>query len=113
MTYMYSKFQSVAPALVDERMAVRHSVMVERATVRRNVSVSFAALLEDISIYGCRLVVDGPFKPDDRLWIRLADNGPVAAKAIWYDNQKLGCRFDEALDRRLFRTLTLESAPDH
>jgi hypothetical protein len=109
MTYMYSKFRNVAPALVDERMAVRHAVIVQHATVRRTESLPIAAVLEDISIYGCRVVVDGPFKSGDRLWLRLADSDPVAATAIWYDNTKLGCRFDEALDRKLFRLLTLTS----
>jgi PilZ domain len=107
MTYMYSKFRSVVPALVDERMVVRHPVMVERATVRRNASAPIAALLEDISIYGCRVVVEGPFEPGDRLLLRLADSEPIAANAIWYDKGKLGCRFNEALDRKLLRMLTL------
>jgi PilZ domain len=107
MSYMYSKFRTVAPALVDERMAVRHPVSVERASVRRNTSPPIAALLEDISIYGCRVIIIGSFKPGDRLLLRLADSEPVAATAIWYDNQKLGCRFDDALDRTLFKMLTL------
>ncbi len=107
MTYMYSKFRSVAPALVDERIAVRHTVLVERAAIKRDAPVAIPAVLEDVSIYGCRVVLDGSFEPGDRLWLRLADSAPVAATAIWYDQEKLGCRFDEALDRKLFRLLTL------
>lgn len=109
MSYMYSKFRDVAPALVDQRMAVRHAVYIERASVARETTVPLPAILEDISIYGCRVIVDGEFAAHDRVLLRLADNDPITATAIWYEAGKLGCRFDAALESKLFRTLTLNS----
>jgi PilZ domain len=109
MSYMNSKFRTVASALVDQRTAVRHPVQVQRATVRRHAAQAISALLEDISVYGCRVVVDGRFNPGDRLWLRLASSDPVPATAIWYDKGRLGCRFDGPLERKLLRDLTLGS----
>jgi hypothetical protein len=109
MSYMNSKFRTVASALVDQRTAVRHPVQLQRATVRRHAAQAIPALLEDISVYGCRVVVDDPFAPGDRLWLRLAASEPVSATAIWYDKGKLGCRFDGPLESTLLRNLTLGS----
>lgn len=107
MSYQFSKFRSVASALVDQRMAMRHLVQLTRATVRRHAAQPVDGLLEDLSAYGCRVIVDGRYKAGDRLWVRLAENTPIAATAVWYKQGKLGCRFDDQLDRDILRELTL------
>ena len=107
MSYAFSKFRSVAPASVDQRSAMRHLVQLTRPSVRRHAAQPVDGLLEDLSAYGCRVIVDGKFKVGDRLWVRLAENAPMTATAIWYDQGKLGCRFDEQLDSNILRELTL------
>ena len=107
MGYMASQYRKVAPARIEQREVVRHSVLLQRATVRKHSKASQEARLVDLSIYGCRLLTETIFKNGDRLWVRFANGNPVGATAIWFDGDQLGCRFDEALDRTLFRELTL------
>lgn len=107
MGFMTSQYRKVAPARIEQREVVRHPVLLQRATVRRHAKQADEATLVDLSVYGCRLVIDGKFKIGDRLWLRFAGSSAIAATAVWLENGRLGCRFDEALDRVLFRELTL------
>jgi hypothetical protein len=102
-----SAYRKVGPARLEQRDVVRQQVVVKRATVRGHGRQPVEAVLVDLSIYGCRLSVDVPFKPMDRLWLRFAGDKPIAATTIWSEGDQLGCRFDEPLDRSLFRALTL------
>jgi PilZ domain len=102
-----SAYRKVAPARLDQRTLARHPVIIKRATVRGHGRQPADAELVDLSIYGCRLAVDTRYKPDDRLWLRFAGESPVAATTVWIEGGELGCRFDEPLDRALFRALTL------
>lgn len=107
MGYMTSQYRKVAPARIEQREVVRHPVLLQRATVRRHAKTAREAKLVDLSVYGCRLVIDGKFQIGERLLLRFAGSGAIAATAVWLDEDRLGCRFDEALDRVLFRELTL------
>ena len=107
MGYMTSQYRKVAPARIEQREVVRHPVLLQRATVRRHAKTAKEAKLVDLSVYGCRLVIDGKFQIGERLWLRFAGSSAIAATAVWLDEDRLGCRFDEALDRVLFRELTL------
>jgi PilZ domain len=107
MGLMTSAYRRVEPARLDQRAAVRHPVMIRRASVRRHGREPIEAELDDLSVYGCRLAVDALFEAGDRLSLRFAAGQSIAASAIWYECGKLGCRFDEQLDRALFRSLTL------
>jgi PilZ domain len=102
-----SAYRKVAPARLDQRTLARHPVLIKRATVRGYGRHPVEAALIDLSIYGCRLAVDADYKIADRLWLRFAGESPVAASTIWSEGGELGCRFDEPLDRALFRSLTL------
>lgn len=102
-----SAYRKVEPARLEQRAVVRHPVVVKRASVRGHGRQPLEAVLDDLSIYGCRISVDGLFKVGERLWLRFAGGKPIAANAVWYDAGKLGCRFDQPIDRTLFRTLTL------
>jgi PilZ domain len=102
-----SAYRRVEPARLDQRATTRHPVMIKGASVRRHGREAMEAALDDLSVYGCRVAVDGIFKPGDRLWLRFSGGQPIAASAVWYEAGKLGCRFDEQLDRTLFRSLTL------
>ena len=107
MSLVASAYRKVAPARLDQRTIARHPVLIKRATVRGHGRHPAEAELVDLSIYGCRLAVDADYKIADRLWLRFAGESPVAASTIWVEDGQLGCRFDEPLDRALFRSLTL------
>lgn len=107
MGYMTSQYRKVAPARIEQREVVRHPVLLQRATVRKHSKAPQEARLVDLSVYGCRLLTDASFKIGDRLWLRFAGRNPISATAVWFEGDRLGCRFDEALDRAVFRELTL------
>lgn len=107
MGYLTSQYRKVEPARIEQREIVRHPVLLQRATVRRHSKVAQEARLVDLSIYGCRLMTDSSFKLGERLWLRFSGGSPISATAVWFEGDRLGCRFDEALDRVLFRELTL------
>ena len=110
MGYMTSQYRKVEPARIEQRGAMRHAVLLQRATVRRRKAEPVEAHLSDLSIYGCRLAIPEAFKSGDRITLSFADNEPVAATTIWCEGGLLGCKFDEAIDRALFRSLTLLTA---
>lgn len=107
MGFMHSKFKPVAPARLEERVHERRPVLLQRASVRPNKSPPIEARLVDLSAYGCRLLTSCRLKEGIRLWLRFSDAEPVAATAVWCDGKHIGCRFDEAIDRTLYRSLTL------
>jgi PilZ domain len=107
MTLMTSQYRRVEPARIEHRAVERHPVLLQRATVRRHGKQPIEAELVDLSIYGCRITADGSFAEGDRIRLRFCGRSPVAATTIWSEGGVLGCRFDEPLDRTLFRALTL------
>ena len=107
MSLVASAYRKVAPARLDQRTIARHPVLIKRATVRGHGRHPAEAELVDLSIYGCRLAVDADYKIADRLWLRFAGESPVSASAVWAEGGELGCRFDQPLNRALFRALTL------
>lgn len=109
MGYMTSQFRKVEPARLDQREAFRHPVLLSKATVRRNAARPVEATLVDLSVYGCRVRFDGRVKAGERLWLRLAGSNPISATAVWTEGDRLGCKFDEMLDRGLFRQLILHA----
>ena len=109
MGHMSSQYRKVAPARIEQRGTLRHPVLLQRATVRRAKAAPIQAQLCDLSIYGCRLAMDEVFKAGDRIRLSFADHRSVTATTIWCEDGLLGCRFDEAIDRALFRSLTLLS----
>ncbi len=104
-----SAYSKVEPAKLEQRKIRRQTVLIKRAAVRGRGRQPVEAELVDLSIYGCRLAVNAAFKAHDRLLLSLVDDKPIAATTIWYEDEQMGCRFEEPLDRDLFRTLTLMS----
>lgn len=102
-----SAYRKVAPARLEQRGAVRHPVAIKRASIRGHGRQPADAELDDLSVYGCRISVDGEFKTGERLWLSFAGGKAIAASTVWCDDGKLGCRFDEPLERDVFRSLTL------
>ena len=110
MVYATSQFRKVSPARLEQREVVRHPVVLSKVTVRKHAERPISAFLVDLSVYGCRVLFDGGVKVGDRLWLRLADSEPIGATAVWSDGERLGCKFDDTLDRSLFRALTLQAS---
>ncbi|QGY79428.1 PilZ domain-containing protein [Sphingorhabdus lacus] len=109
MGYMTSQYRKVAPARLEQREAQRHPVLLGKATVRNHTKLPLEASLVDLSVYGCRVLIDGGINVGDRIWLRLAGSQPITATAVWAEGNRLGCKFDEMLDRALFRQLTLQN----
>ncbi|MFN0046109.1 MAG: PilZ domain-containing protein [Sphingorhabdus sp.] len=108
MSYMTSQYRRVEPARLEQREAQRHPVLLGRATVHEDAKETLEARLVDLSVYGCRVSIDGGVKVGERIWLRLANSNPISATAVWAEGNRLGCKFDEMLDRALFRQLTLQ-----
>lgn len=109
MGYATSQFRKVPPARLEQREARRYPVLLGKVTARKQSQRPVSALLVDLSIYGCRILFDGSVKVGDRLWLQLGGSEPISATAIWSDGDRLGCKFDDTLDRNLFRALTLQA----
>jgi hypothetical protein len=108
MGYMTSQYRKVEPARIDQRDAVREPVLLQLATIRRRATGLQQARLVELSVFGCRLIIDGDFKIGERIALRFSDHSPVNATVVWCENNRIGCRFNQALDRGLFRDLVLQ-----
>jgi len=109
MGYMNSQYRAVQPALIEQRLAYRHSVQIQRTAIRQHGKTATSGKLIDVSIYGCRVESKSLFAEGSRVWLRFEGSSPIAATAIWCRDGHVGCRFDETLDQKLFRSLTLIS----
>jgi hypothetical protein len=109
MGYMTSQFRKVPPARLEQRAALRHPVVLRKANSRTHAQPLKSAVLVDLSVYGCRILFEGRVKVGERLWLQLAGSAPVSATAVWSEGDRLGCKFDDMLDRSLFRALTLQA----
>ncbi|MDB5696743.1 MAG: hypothetical protein JWN21_2286 [Sphingomonas bacterium] len=99
-------WQLHATAPSDDRRAGRYTVVVSRATVRGHGEKAQDAELLDLSIYGCRISSPGEHVAGDRLWLRLDGGWPIPATVVWFDGERLGCRFDQPIAGALMRDLT-------
>ncbi|MGK6356883.1 PilZ domain-containing protein [Sphingomonas sp. DT-207] len=107
MATRLSQYRSVGPALVEQRAAERHRIIVSQATLRSHSEEPVEATLHDLSVYGCRLACSTEHQQGERLWLRLKGTVPVAATVVWNDGNHIGCRFDAPIERSLMRSLTL------
>lgn len=107
MATRLTQYKAVTAALVEHRAVPRQRVFIARAKINRRGTTPVEAALHDVSIYGCRLACTVPHREGERIWLRIADDLPVAATVAWNDGSHIGCRFDAPLDRKTMRTLTL------
>ncbi|WHU00788.1 PilZ domain-containing protein [Sphingomonas sp. NIBR02145] len=107
MATKFSQYRAVAPALVEQRAATRHRILVTRATLTKRGNKPVEAMLHDLSVYGCRLACEAPHGTGDKVWLNLPDGAPVPATVVWNNGTHIGCRFDEPIERSLVRQLTL------
>jgi hypothetical protein len=97
----------VTAALVEQRAAVRHRILLTSATVQKRGGRATEAMLHDLSVYGCRLACRTSHGEGAQLWLRFAEQPPIPAAVIWNDGEYVGCRFDAPIERSLMRSLTL------
>jgi hypothetical protein len=102
-----TQFRTVTAALVEQRAATRHRILLTRTKVSGRDKSPVEAMLHDLSVYGCRLACQVTHAVGDKIWLRLHGDQPVPAKVMWNDGQHIGCRFDIPIDRKLMRQLTL------
>ena len=107
MATRFSQYRTVTPALVEQRSAPRHRILVTPATVRKHGDEPEEATLCDLSVYGCRIASPTDYNEGERLWLRFNGSMPTAATVVWNDGEQTGCRFDAPIERSLMRSLTL------
>lgn len=108
MATKLSRHLPIVSAQSEQRKAPRHRVLIGRTKVTRAKANSLEAELYDVSIYGCRIACALPQKPGERLWVRLiSTEQPVAATIAWNDGDYVGCRFEDAIDSKTLRLITL------
>lgn len=107
MATKFSQYRAVTAALVEQRAATRHRIVVTRATVTKRGNKPVEAMLHDLSVYGCRLACTVPHGEGDKVWLALRGDEPVPATVVWNDGAHIGCRFDDPIERSLVRQLTL------
>ncbi|MEE9434283.1 MAG: PilZ domain-containing protein [Sphingorhabdus sp.] len=104
----HSQFRKVAPARIDQRGEMRHSVFLKKAKLRGKANhEEVEAALVDLSSFGCRLAVEGRYPAGSRLMLRFFDREPMAATAVWGKGGQIGCRFETKIECSLFRALTI------
>tara|TARA_R110000772_G_scaffold48156_2_gene110089 strand:- start:1128 stop:1484 length:357 start_codon:yes stop_codon:yes gene_type:complete len=104
-----TRYRKVEPAALNRRATPRHTVAISSASLRRKGNISIPAILLDISIYGCRFEVDAVFKEGEKVTVTVDEHGPVTATLVWQKTKQAGCRFVDALDAAVLRSLTLSS----
>lgn len=104
-----SRYRKVGPASLSQRSAPRHTVAISRSSLKRKGNRPIAATLLDISIYGCRFEADAVFKEGEKVVVTVNEHGPVNATLVWQKTKEAGCRFVDALDTEVLRSLTLSA----
>lgn len=102
-----SQYRAVTAALVEQRAAERHRILLTSATMQKRGGRATEAMLHDLSVYGCRLACRTPHREGSQLWLSFAEQPPIAAAVVWNDGEYVGCRFDAPIERSLMRSLTL------
>ena len=109
MGYLSSQFRKVAPARIDQRAVQRQTLFLECAASTAQDKAMVPAQLVDLSAYGCRILIDSDLQCGEQIYLRFADDVPIAANIVWNEGGRLGCRFDTALEQRVFKALILQS----
>ena len=109
MALKSSRYRKVGPASLSQRSTPRHTVAISSASLERKGNMSIAATLLDISIYGCRFEVDAVLKEGEKVVVTVNEHEPVNATLVWQKTKEAGCRFVDALDTEVLRSLTLSA----
>ncbi|MBW4332030.1 PilZ domain-containing protein [Stakelama sp. CBK3Z-3] len=107
MTAQAQRHTASPEADFEQRATPRQRAFLARARMGTPGEPPSEAALLDISIYGCRLAIDTGEAHGASVEILLAGSNPIAATVIWNENGRIGCRFDEPIDRLLVRSLNL------
>jgi hypothetical protein len=97
----------VSPDVDERRSNARLVVLVARASIRKISEQPADAVLIDLSVYGCKIESPLDHETGERIWLRFSGANPIHATIVWAEKGYAGCRFDEAIENSLFRSLTL------
>ncbi|MBF6602393.1 MAG: PilZ domain-containing protein [Sphingorhabdus sp.] len=109
MALKSSRYRKVGPASLSQRAEQRHKVAISCASLERKGDMSIVATLLDISTYGCRFEVDAVLKEGEKVVVTVNEHEPVNATLVWQKTKQAGCRFVDALDKDVLRSLTLSA----
>jgi hypothetical protein len=109
MATRLSQWNKAAPALIEQRGAIRYGAGVLRHD--QPDAAPALATMHDVSTYGCRLALADAVAIGERLTITIGAAAPLDATAIWAEDGMIGCRFAMPLPRALSRALTLGIHP--
>ena len=68
------------------------------ARVEQEGRAAFGGVVSEVSKGGCKLVLDEPLAPGDRIMLTVGDLAPRPATVIWRLNRRLGCTFETPVD---------------
>jgi hypothetical protein len=91
----------------EERRAERRLAWIKRGMVRRQGGVSTEVVLRDLSETGCCMSTNLSCEVGESFHLFLQGMPPILAKVIWIKVGEVGCRFEQSLQDRLVRKLTL------
>jgi hypothetical protein len=109
MATRLSQWNKAAPALIEQRGAIRYGAGVLRHD--EPDAAPALATMHEVSTYGCRLALSDAVAIGERLTITIGAAAPLDATAIWAEDGMIGCRFATPLPRALSRALTLGIHP--
>lgn len=76
------------------------------AHLREPAGKPAVVVMTDLSREGFQIEHHRRFAKDASLWLRLPGIEALAARAIWSDGRRVGCRFEAPLHDAVFRKLT-------
>ena len=68
------------------------------ARVELQGRAAFCGVVSEVSKGGCKLALDEPLAPGDRIMLTVSGLAPRPAKVIWRVNRRLGCVFEAPVD---------------
>lgn len=107
MAVRTSQYRTPEPALVEQRQADRHPVVIQKAAVRRTRAAPVEARLQDLSIFGCRLTCAALATAEERVSLSIQGGSPIGATIVWARDGLIACRFDAPISGGMVRALTL------
>jgi hypothetical protein len=107
MAVRSSQYRTPEPALVEQRQAPRHAVLIQKAALRRSRAKPVEARLQDLSIFGCRLACAAMACAEERVSLSIHGGSPIGATIVWARDGLIACRFDAPISGGMVRALTL------
>jgi len=93
-----------ASAAQEDRSAPRKRISIP-ASLRPSGSKSVQTVLRDISLSGFSAMSIKRLNPDTIVWLTLPGLESLQARVIWWNNNIVGCAFDQLMSPIIFENL--------